>query len=1096
MPKVPKLCLVSVLSAALALAASGEPVSAERARTAVSRWLTARTASHMRARLGKTVKAVRTVREGDADVFHVVRLEGGGFVIASADDRIEPIVAFSGTGALEESDGNPLWALLRRDMSGRLRAHRDGKATPRAAESLRGRGIRRLKTAPEEWQSLLSKSVASNGFGDIADVRVAPLLKTKWSQSGGSYNYYTPNGYPCGCVATAGAQLMRYHEYPTKNVAPQVFKCWVDGKAASFSLQGGRYAWDKMPDGWSSDEEAKEAVGRLCYDVGVASRMNWGRSGSGACESVLARSLVRAFGYKSAKCEQSYLLMTPNKFEDAIYANLDAGCPVILGIHEWGRTGGHCIVADGYGVDGGVIYTHLNLGWSGSSDAWYALPSVSTSSYDYNAVSSITYNVFPTADDELLTGRVLDRDGAPVSGARVTATAEKEDVSAVSGTTDENGIYALHVRGGLKWRVSASIGGTAAEGPSVRIGKSRSNWLLGVGASWFLYMPLTGSIGNSWGNDIVLADYRPSVPDVLPAEVKEEVAVTETIETTECPIDREEYVTSCTWLQDVYTNRFTVMCETKGGNGKRLCLQYWPENHPEAADTCKFSFRLALGAKYVARACVSVPGHAGETFCYRVLCDGEPLNRSDTVGTVKLWGGAGDGDFTAVVWGDNQCGAHDYDWDVDIYAVSRRAFEHMMTRQPDFGLSTGDMAAFARYFAEIKPLLLECTNPLLGRFIPYYVAWGNHDRQPIFGPITRSYFSLTPDPEYDKVIAQNYHLYRGDVLFVFIDFFCLETPTGQNKAKKWLAGLLSTERAQKAKFRIVLQHAPVHLETWGGLNARPQLRETFNEYGVDLVLSGHMHGCEHIERAGDTFIQLTNGGLGYLEHTAAEKADYGMETKLGGHRNIPYLWARQSAAHSGVLGEPQPVHKGCVNSYTELNVKDGRLTVTCHGFNADGSYIGIFDKFALSPRRPGQTGALTNEYPRVELAQGALKAPQELKREGLVTKAAWWLFETAALGRDVVAPLESEQTEPATGMSRREAEAYVRWLNDGKEVGNYRLPTADELGEWPDEAAPIAEWTSTDDETEGWCRIAGCAVRHIATPCCTANYLGFRVVKD
>ena len=45
-----------------------------------------------------------------------------------------------------------------------------------------------------------------------------------------------------------------------------------------------------------------------------------------------------------------------------IYANLDAGYPVCLGIR--GSAGGHAIVADGYGYYNGSIYTHLNLGWS------------------------------------------------------------------------------------------------------------------------------------------------------------------------------------------------------------------------------------------------------------------------------------------------------------------------------------------------------------------------------------------------------------------------------------------------------------------------------------------------------------------------------------------------------------------------------------------------------------------------------------------------------------------------------------------------------------------------------------------------------------
>ena len=60
-------------------------------------------------------------------------------------------------------------------------------------------------------------------YDAIDDVRVAPLVETSWGQGvhlvQGAYNYYTPNHYVCGCVATAGAQIMRYWRFPTGAVA-------------------------------------------------------------------------------------------------------------------------------------------------------------------------------------------------------------------------------------------------------------------------------------------------------------------------------------------------------------------------------------------------------------------------------------------------------------------------------------------------------------------------------------------------------------------------------------------------------------------------------------------------------------------------------------------------------------------------------------------------------------------------------------------------------------------------------------------------------------------------------------------------------------
>ncbi len=39
------------------------------------------------------------------------------------------------------------------------------------------------------------------------------------------YNYYTPGNYRTGCVATAMAQLMRYHQHPTAPIG--VLGFWI-----------------------------------------------------------------------------------------------------------------------------------------------------------------------------------------------------------------------------------------------------------------------------------------------------------------------------------------------------------------------------------------------------------------------------------------------------------------------------------------------------------------------------------------------------------------------------------------------------------------------------------------------------------------------------------------------------------------------------------------------------------------------------------------------------------------------------------------------------------------------------------------------------
>ena len=95
---------------------------------------------------------------------------------------------------------------------------------------------------------------------------------------------------------------------------------------------------------------------------------------------------------------------------------------------------------DGYGYSVSTLYHHLNLGWAGTADAWYNLPTVSTGIYNFNSVIECIYNVFPEARGRLSAGGCWS-DGQPVSGATITAT--RTGGGSFSATSNSQGIYAL-----------------------------------------------------------------------------------------------------------------------------------------------------------------------------------------------------------------------------------------------------------------------------------------------------------------------------------------------------------------------------------------------------------------------------------------------------------------------------------------------------------------------------------------------------------------------------------------------------------------------------------------------------------------------------
>ncbi len=191
----------------------------------------------------------------------VAKFDGGGFVVMSADDLVDPVISFSATGdGIDVNDNNPYWALLRGDIAAREAAA--GVARGNASSSRLLASSSGAKTAAQgKWAELLAGSGASGRSRLLAaavtpsDVRVDSFVATRWNQSTHNnysngkncYNYYTPNNYVCGCVATAGAQIMRYYQYPTTAVASKTFSCSVNGAKGYYTMQGGTYDWSSMP---------------------------------------------------------------------------------------------------------------------------------------------------------------------------------------------------------------------------------------------------------------------------------------------------------------------------------------------------------------------------------------------------------------------------------------------------------------------------------------------------------------------------------------------------------------------------------------------------------------------------------------------------------------------------------------------------------------------------------------------------------------------------------------------------------------------------------------------------------------------------------
>ncbi len=467
-----------------ALAPSGlaAPTTKNDADKAIKTWLKT-TERPLNTKLSKEIVDIKEYKNKEGVVLHyVVNLKPEGFVVMSADDLIEPIIAFSPFGTFEPS--NPLYEIVQIDLSDRLKKLKDLEAKAKAEKKeLTPSGVH--KKSKTKWKQLIDDAVQVGALIDekisdptvaaalpdsIDDLRVDALVKSKWSQGGegGSpcYNYYTPSYCVSGCMATAYAQVMRYHQWPTTGVAVVTRSLSVNGVTTPCTTRGGNgsggpYDWANMtldPDA-SITLVQRQAIGALMSDAGIFLGMGYtdGLSTSGFS----AGPLINDFHYANAvNSSNTHDYTAEGEFHKILNTNFDAGYPTMLAIN--GSAGGHAIVCDGYGFNLSTPYHHLNMGWGGGSDGWYNMPNITAS---YNDVFAVMYNIFPIGNGEIISGRVLSQIGTPAIGVTITIT---EGANTYTDVTDSKGIYGIRVPSNKTFTVSCpnTIGATVTTGLS------------------------------------------------------------------------------------------------------------------------------------------------------------------------------------------------------------------------------------------------------------------------------------------------------------------------------------------------------------------------------------------------------------------------------------------------------------------------------------------------------------------------------------------------------------------------------------------------------------------------------------------------------
>ena len=365
-------------------------VSVEQAKTIAVNFFKVNNADS-RQRLALSAELNYTRLEADNAVdFYVFNITPGpGFVIVSADDNIVPVIGYSTTSNFQ-SDLNKTGLVDWMDH---------------AAKHIY-RGIQENIAATPRISGLWNAYYNGQRPAEMKSSVVAPLIYTQWNQEP-YYNAYCPavgtTKTVTGCVATTMAQIMKFWSYPAKgtgsysyNAGPPYYTNNFGTLSATFS--DSTYNWTAMPISLNSNNPA---VASLMYQCGVSVGMDYGtdaQNGSGA--QVLSTwggacaqtAFVSYFGYNRNTIKGVYQSSyNATQWFNLLKADLDAGRPVqYIGADQ--NAGGHTWVCDGYDGNG---LLHMNWGWGGNSNGYFAVNSLTAGGYNFNTQEAALTGIVP-----------------------------------------------------------------------------------------------------------------------------------------------------------------------------------------------------------------------------------------------------------------------------------------------------------------------------------------------------------------------------------------------------------------------------------------------------------------------------------------------------------------------------------------------------------------------------------------------------------------------------------------------------------------------------------------------------------------------------
>ena len=303
----------------------------------------------------------QALRRGERVLGYFCPVSPRGCIVVSLYKALAPVKFYSTVGSFDPDTDEGVADLLK-DVMERVLDALEGQVGPlEAATSQVVEAVLEIDHH-DAWDDLLGSQKLDWANYQAGDV----LVSSEWHQQP-PYNDQCPDmscTWTCninanalvGCVCTAGAQIMRYWNWPPFGIG---------------SPYNDAYDWvnmlDMVPCGATTAQIG--AVAELCAEGGEAVSMSYGCGGSGSDHPPMMDAYEDDFRYHSNVSRVWRSSYTAVEWFNLMKAQFNLNRPVQYGIP------GHSLIADGWEEIGATPTRNMH-GWGGTNSGWVAVDGV------------------------------------------------------------------------------------------------------------------------------------------------------------------------------------------------------------------------------------------------------------------------------------------------------------------------------------------------------------------------------------------------------------------------------------------------------------------------------------------------------------------------------------------------------------------------------------------------------------------------------------------------------------------------------------------------------------------------------------------------